>query len=55
MRATISGLTCATSRAGRPESVLSRITASAFADTPDGFSTAKYSFSVPSGCRTAHA
>ena len=38
---TISVLTVAISAAGRPDSVLSRIAASAFAEMPDGFSTAK--------------
>ena len=49
MRSTMSQSTVATSAAGRPESVLSRMVASAFAETPDGFSTAKCSLSVPSG------
>ena len=42
------------SAAGSPESALSRMAASALADTPDGFSTAKCSFSVPSAFGTAH-
>ncbi len=42
-RSTRSGVTVATSSAGRPDSVLSRIVASAFAEMPDGFSTAKWS------------
>ena len=54
IRSTMSVLTVAISEAGRPESVLSRIAASALAEMPDGFSTAKYSFSVPSGCFCAH-
>ena len=49
MRSTMSQSTVATSAAGRPERVLSRIDASALAEMPDGFSTAKCSFSVPSG------
>ena len=51
---TISGVTCATCSGRRPERPLSRIAASAFADTPDGLSTAKYSFSVPSSFFVAH-
>src|SRR5215470_1268212 len=42
--------TVAISDGGSPESVLSRIAASALAEMPEGFSTAKYNFSVPSGC-----
>jgi len=38
---TIPQSTVAMSGAGRPERVRSRIAASAFAETPDGFSTAK--------------
>ena len=53
IRSTMSQSTVAISAAGRPESVLSRMVASARAEMPDGFSTAKCSFSVPSGFRSA--
>ena len=41
IRSTISGPTCAISAGGSPDSVVSRMAARAFADTPEGFSTAK--------------
>ena len=49
MRSTMDGSTCAIASAGSPDSERWRIAASALADTPDGFSTAKCSVSVPSG------
>ena len=55
IRSTIELSIRAMSSGGSPESVRSRMDASARAETPDGFSTAKCSFNVPSGFLTAQA
>src|SRR5688572_6081031 len=54
MRSTMEVSIWAICSGGRPDSDRSRMAASAFADTPDGFSTAKCSVIVPSGLLSAH-